>query len=186
MSFLFGKSESKDKEQINKMKNLLEQEEEIKSSTITKMIKCKENEVQKYVQVNLQDFVDPQNATIRVKKLKLNIKSMNTEIIKNTQLVWVPIPLIKNKEYRPDDFQNKMDFEDEFELTVTPKMTFYQSDEHGKPIQSDFTCITNFNMLKGTPFTISLGSMYLVLDRKTTGKCAFEVKYTLSYTLNNY
>lgn len=184
MSFLFGSTPRKEK--VERIGDILETDDSIQTTTIKSVVKFKENEVQKYAQVNLQDFVSPQNANIKPKKLKVTFKSYNHDIVKSVTVYWVTVPLVSPKEYRPDDFKNKESFDDEFTLVAPPMMTLYQTDEKGHMVNADCTHITNFNMFANHPFTVALGSMYMVLSRETSGKCAMEVEYTLTYALRPY
>ena len=185
MSFLFG-STPRQKEKLDRISDLLDTDDTTQTVTVKDVIKFRETEIQKYIPVFLEQFVTPQNANIKPKKLKVTFKSYNKDLIKSCTVYWVTVPLVNNKEYRPDDFKNKEEFDDEFSLLVPPMMTLCQVDEKGHLVGADCTHITNLNMFKNTQFHVSIGSMYLVLSRETSGKASIEVEYTLTYSLRQY
>ena len=176
------------KSKIDTIHGLFEQDDESVSYTVTKKIKIKSDEENKYVQVNLQDFLDPQNASFRPKKLKISIKNTTPEHSPTTRIAWIPVPLIKHRHYDAKEFKNGDTFNEEIVLDITPKMTFYQVNERNHPVQADFTFINVFNMYKDVPFTISLGSMYIIPERTSPSddRCIYEVEYTLSGLLTPY
>lgn len=171
---------------IETVKNLIEEDDQTVTYTYKKTLKVRSEEKEKYLQINVQDFLEPQNATFRPKKLKIKISSKDNDNIEQTTFVWVPVPLIKHRHYEAKEFSQKETFDDEINIDVVPKMTFYQVNEKNHPVQADFTHINALNMYKDVPFTISLGSMYIVPSRKKEMKCTYDIEFTLIGLLTPY
>lgn len=177
------------KEKIEKVSDILDTTNDCVTKTITKVIDFEEKDIEKYVPIQINDFFNPCYANIRPKTLFINITNYNQNIVKECTFSYLHTPLIKSdfKVFKRCDLSVQKKFEKTIEHVVnTPYMTCCQTDESGNVIDIDISQITNVNMIPSRSMYLSLGSVFLIANRITTGKCSMEISLTLKYIIKNY
>ena len=186
MSF-FGFSSNKEK--IEKVSNLLEDENKYLIKNVTKLIEFKENELEKFDYIQINDFIDNSYGNIRPKNLIINCTIYNQNIIKECTFSYLHTPLRKQdlQTFKRCNFSIQKKFDKTLEyINSTPYITYCQTNDKNEIIDIDLSQITNANLYPERNLHLSLGSICLLINRLNTGKCNIELSYTLKYLFKSY
>ncbi len=186
---------NKEKEKIEQIGDLITQKtdktdktDEIVTSTITKVIKFNDTQLTNYYRIDLMDFIEPTYGNLRPTSLKINLTNYDDKISTIT-FSYIHTPLINEliDHINQSTLSVNNQFNKSFSYTVqSPYLTYYQLDSQMNLTDIDISQLTNINLIKERSQTVSLGGIYLSLNRFSSGSCSVELSMTLSYKLRLY